>query len=544
MKKTITLIFIIQLSFFNCQFLIAQEGDNELHAKYKPRYYTAPPEKDISANPLFVDYNISDQHTPQNEPSVRISRVNSNNVVAAWRDFRQGWQEPSVVRRIGYSYSHDGGLTWSESQLLPDPLPDHLSQSDPVVTSDSYGNFFISSTSRKPVTNYNRDMLLYRSTDNGETFELFSVAVPGSGGQGEDKEWIFNDPVETNPTYDNIFIAWRSFGPSLGIKFRKSEDNGETWSSTENVGDTQSGQGANVCSGTDGKIHVVWLDGGIFTDVSTDGGESFGPDKQIDSFWQNEHYSFPFICCDYSSKPTRGNLYIAYVKGNEGSDDVFFQRSTDGGATWMDFPMIINDVTTNDQYWPCIMCDDNGRITVIYYDERTQPGLMNAYLAYSDDAGDTWTNVLLSNAPFLGATPNGNVRFGDYIGVDAHDGKIVPVWTDDRSFDYNQEIYTAIVDIPTGLADFYPISRAQHISRNYPNPFSTFTNIDFKLNERSKVRIEVFNSMGVSLGIITDQVFDIGTNQISWDASGNPSGVYMYRLETETHIETRFMVVK
>ncbi len=545
MKKTITLILIIlQASLFNLQLTIAQQSENELHARYKARHYPAAPEKDISGNPLFTNYNISDQITPQNEPSVRISRVNPDIVVAAWRDFRQGWQEPNVVRRIGYSYSHDGGLTWSESQLLPDPEPDHLSQSDPVVTSDSYGNFFISSTSRKPVINYNRDMLLYRSTDDGETFELFAVAVPGSGEQGEDKEWIFNDPVESNPTYDNIFIAWRSFGPSPGIKFRKSADNGATWSSTKNVGDTQGGQGANVCSGTNGNIYVVWVDAGVWVDISTDGGETFGFDKQLDSFWQNEHNSFPFICADYSNKQSRGNIYIAYTKGNEGSDDVFFQRSTDGGTTWMDFPILVNDVMTNDQYWPCIQCDTSGRISILYYDERTQVGVMNSYLAYSDDQGNTWTNVLLSNSPFFGATPNSNVRFGDYIGVDAYAGKIIPVWTDDRTFNYDQEIYTAIIDINIGVADFYPLSQANHISRNYPNPFLEETTISFRLMEKSHVKLEVFNTMGASLGVIVDQDYEIGVNQVTWNASNVSSGVYMYVLETEKHRESRFMVVK
>jgi hypothetical protein len=545
MKRIFSLSTILLTGLLYPSFaLFAQEASNELHAHYKARKYPAAPVKDIISSPVFSNYNISDQITPQNEPSVRISRTNPDIVVAAWRDFRQGWQEPDVVRRIGYSYSHDGGLTWSESQLLPDPLPDHLSQSDPVVTSDSYGNFYISSTSRKPVTNYNRDMLLYRSTDDGQTFELYAVAVPGSGDQGEDKEWIFTDPVEENPTYDNIFIAWRSFGPSTGIKFRKSADNGASWSSTVRVGDGFGGQGANVASGTNGDIYVVWLDGGIWFDVSTDGGVSFGDDRELDSFWQNEHYSFPFICVDYSDKPSRGNIYIAYTKGNEGSDDVFIQRSTDGGVTWLDSPILVNDVTNNDQYWPCIQCDTSGRITIIYYDERTQAGLMNAYMAYSDDQGSTWTNMILSDSPFIGATPNSNVRFGDYIGIDAFAGKIIPVWTDDRDFNYNQEVYTAIVDINTGTASFYPLSGASSISYNYPNPFYGETTISFRLMERSNVRIQIFNAMGASIGVIANKAFEMGVNTVKWNASGYPPGVYLYRLQAGITKETRFMILK
>jgi hypothetical protein len=43
-------------------------------------------------NALFTNINLSGNTAPQNEPSVRISRVNPNIVVAAWRDFRSGIQ--------------------------------------------------------------------------------------------------------------------------------------------------------------------------------------------------------------------------------------------------------------------------------------------------------------------------------------------------------------------------------------------------------------------------------------------------------------------
>ena len=88
---------------------LAQE--NELHA-FELDHQGVYPLKDLSDSPVFVNYNISFETTPQNEPTVRISRTDPNIVVAAWRDFRLGWQEPNVIRRIGYSYSHDGGITW------------------------------------------------------------------------------------------------------------------------------------------------------------------------------------------------------------------------------------------------------------------------------------------------------------------------------------------------------------------------------------------------------------------------------------------------
>ncbi len=539
MKQITTLILAIILS---ATLWAQQDNENELHGRefYKPM--PVLPLKDISESVVFANQNISDQSSPQNEPTVRISRVDPNIVVAAWRDFRLGYQEPNVIRRIGYSYSHDGGLTWSDSQLLPDPNPNHLSQSDPVLTSDSQGYFYLSSTSRQPVANYNREMLLYRSIDNGETFHLHAVAVPGSGSQGEDKEWIFTDPVLSNPTYDNIFIIWRSFGPSYGIKFRKSSDHGSSWTNTVSVSDVAGGQGANIASGTNGEIYAVWLDYGILFDKSTDEGATWGNDRVINYISANNHYSFPFITVDYSNKPTRGNIYVTWADKKNGTEEILFQRSTDGGQTWLASPIIVNDVPDNAQYWPVIKCDTNGNLAVVYYDERQQVGQMSCYLAVSSDQGNTWSNMILNSAPFFGNRPNNNVRFGDYIGVDFYNGKIIPVWTDDRTFDYNQEIYSAVVDINVGISTPVSLTSVATLNQNKPNPFTENTTISITLEENANVELVVFNSIGEKVADIENAYLKKGEHEFLWNASGFEAGIYFFKLNYNSRSISKKMV--
>ena len=526
MQRTLHIVLLILITFFPA-FTMAQ--DNELHA-FELRHDGIYPQKNFLDNPLFSDQNISGETTPQNEPTVRISRKDPNVVVAAWRDFRLGWIEPDVVRRIGYSYSHDGGNTWSESQLLPDPNPDHLSQSDPVLTSDEAGNFYLSSTSRQNVPNYNRDMLLYKSTDDGQTFSLHAVAVPGSGLQGEDKEWIFCDPVPSNSTYDQVMIAWRSFGPNPGIKFAKSDAGGANWTPMVNVSDGYWGQGANVATGTNGSIYVVWWDNGLKFDRSSDGGETFGTDSYISSYGSQINTTFPFICVDYSDKVSRGNVYVVWADRRNGSDDIWFQRSSDHGDSWLDQPIMVNDVEYNQQYWPSIQCDENGRIAVVYYDEREGPSNINAYLAYSDNQGNTWTNIRLSSESFSAITPNSNVRYGDYIHIDAYGGKIIPVWTDDRAGNFNQEIYTSVIEIPVGLADNKLIGKQVMLYQNYPNPFRGSTVIHFDLIENANIKGEVYNTSGQLVDILFEGYMPQGKQQIRWDAHGLPAGIYYLRL--------------
>ena len=140
----------------------------------------------------------------------------------------------------------------------------------------------------------------------------------------------------------------------------------------------------------------------------------------------------PFICCDYSNNATRGNVYVIWDDMRGGNSDVWFQRSTNSGANWLASPVRVNDVTTNSQYWPVIQCDENGVLYAMYYDNRGG-SLINTYVAYSIDAGTTWVNQLLSDSSFT-ATPvggtGGDVRYGDYIQIDAYNGKIIPVWTE------------------------------------------------------------------------------------------------------------------
>lgn len=535
-------IFLLFLSFIIINTVNSQPGNSEAEAKDPGRFSSRSTFEGEYPDAIFINNDLSLNALPQNEPSVRISRVNPNIVVAAWRDFRLGFEEPNIVRRIGYTYSTNGGTTWAVSQLLPDPNPNHTSQSDPVITSDAQGNFYISSTSRQPVANYNRDMLMYKSTNNGQTFFLHSIAVPGSGGAGEDKEWIFCDPVVTNTTFNNIFISWTSFGPQPGIKFRKSTNGGLNWTSTVNIGDNTSGQGSNICSGTGNQIYVVWDAGGIRFDKSTNGGTSFGADFQLSNVSSTN--GFPFICCDYSNNATRGNVYVIWDDMRGGNSDVWFQRSTNGGTNWMASPVRVNDVTTNNQYWPVIQCDNNGILYAIYYDTRAGASAINAYVAYSTDAGITWVNQIMSDSSFTQQQPNSDVRFGDYIQIDAYDGKVIPVWTDQRKGFPDQEIYSANL---SGLLAVNPISTEIPVSfalyQNYPNPFNPVTKIKFDLPKGSFTKIVVFDAIGREISTIFSQMLTAGAYETEFNASNLTSGVYFYKLTSGEFSETKKMLV-
>jgi hypothetical protein len=276
-------------------------------------------------------------------------------------------------------------------------------------------------------------------------------------------------------------------------------------------------------------------------DRSFDGGETFGEDVEVSNYPWDNYGTFPFICTDYSDRETRGNIYLVWADNRYDDDDIWFQRSDDGGDTWLPFPIRVNDITTYDQFWPVVRCDTNGRVHVIYYDDRDFPGIYNAWLAWSDDAGDTWTNAPLSDQALYFNMPNSNVRFGDYIGLDAYANKIVPVWTDDRTGDFNQEIYSAQVDITTMVNDAGLPRQTAFLHPAYPNPFKVSTNLRLELLGPDHVELTIADYLGQVVQVVFSGMLERGEHQFEWVNNGE-SGIYVCLLKTSNGLTTSRLI--
>lgn len=77
------------------------------------------------------------------------------------------------------------------------------------------------------------------------------------------------------------------------------------------------------------------------------------------------------------------------------------------------------------------------------------------------------------------------------------------------------------------------------LRQNYPNPFNPATNITFYLPEERTVRVGIYNIVGQQVAMLIDDNLQAGEHSVSWDASNNPSGIYIVQLETGNRILTR-----
>ncbi|QXD15201.1 ScyD/ScyE family protein [Rhodocaloribacter litoris] len=78
---------------------------------------------------------------------------------------------------------------------------------------------------------------------------------------------------------------------------------------------------------------------------------------------------------------------------------------------------------------------------------------------------------------------------------------------------------------------------------NYPNPFTASTHIHFHLHEPAHVTLHIFDLLGREVTPLLEGRYPAGTFEVPWQATGQPGGIYFYRLEANGQTQIRAMVL-
>ena len=81
------------------------------------------------------------------------------------------------------------------------------------------------------------------------------------------------------------------------------------------------------------------------------------------------------------------------------------------------------------------------------------------------------------------------------------------------------------------------------LEQNYPNPFNPTTNIAYTLPLRTDVQLQIYDILGREIESIDLGNQGAGEYIYQFDGSLLPSGVYFYRMLTETHSESKKMML-
>lgn len=375
----------------------------------------------------------------QIEPSIAIDPNNPKMMVAG-----------SVLS--DYYYSTNGGKRWRSHTLKSK----YGVYGDPVLMFDNFHRIYYFHLASYKETSH-LDRIVCQSTApkrcKKKTFTAFDEGTfPAPDGEKvQDKHWTVVHP-ETN----EIYMTWTQFDAynssevkdSSLIMFSKSKDQGKTWSNPLRISkfpgdcldDDETVEGAVPAVGPNGELYVTWTGPkGLVFQKSLDGGETWLSEEKVlekqyggwalDIPGVYRANGLPILKCDLSNGPNRGTLYLNWCDQRNGETDTdsWLMKSSDGGNTWSK-PMKVNqDESKHHQFFTWMTIDQTtGYLYFVYYDRREhQDNSTEVYMSASRDGGKTFVDTKLSDSPFV---PDDQTFFGDYLNIDAVDGKIRPIW--------------------------------------------------------------------------------------------------------------------
>ena len=403
----------------------------------------------------------------------------------------------------GVFYSSDNGANWMG---ISNGLPDHE-----VGFENAFG---VTNNSLFVGTIHG----VYRSTDNGENWINTSNGLVfldvGGGTRSDAGTFLVNG--------NNIFA-----GTGGGV-FRSTDD-GANWKAV-NKGLTQSGSSSLVLAL--GLINNTIFAGSNGIYYSTDEGDNWkSADSSLTDYW--------FISFGISGT----NIFAGSYNG------VF--RSTDNGINWK---MANNGIPSRASVVGFAVIGD----TVL-------AGLENGGIYYTIDDGNSWSQLenvpncrmtVLENignkilvghfggafysrnngASWSGLT-NGIGNFG--IGVQAFcaSGNYLFIALVDGIWRQPLSILSSVKNTNTEIPKQFTLSN------NYPNPFNPTTTIEYSLPISSLVSLKIYNILGEETATLVNKRQAAGTYTQQWNSANMPSGVYYYRMQAGSFIETKKLLL-
>ena len=367
-------------------------------------------ENNVTSLPGTTFSNVQVSHDSPEANEICLKSGENGVYYMGWNDYRDvDWSSGYV--HLGFSYSMDGGRTWSENQILANKTPGdmHDCAGDPLIIPGSgdtvyYVMMEYNETEVKQQGSLAHNQLaIIKSDDHGQTWSNESVIWP----YDVDKPWgdYYNG---------NVYVAWDNV--SIGnVEFSHTINGDIThWASKVSL---PGGNGyPYVCINETGVIFVAtvhWSGNDwdqMAVSISTNGGGSFGTQKVVGSVgrnsWESDPRSYPIP----SMAVNGSDIYVVWAN-NDTHSVVRLSESHDGGKSW--HVTDIGDVTGKHirYMYPSVSVEPNGRVHLEYYRFNTSTKEIDViYRDYMN--GDFGEEVIVDS------WTNQNHFIGDYSSID------------------------------------------------------------------------------------------------------------------------------
>ncbi len=347
-----------------------------------------------------------------NDTAISITNEVCGRNIAVWNNYLHVvW----VDNRLGnymlyYKHSSDFGLTWSSDRKL------------------SFGSTGI----YRPAICVNRNNVIIVWEDSRDGSEIFFKKSTDCGlNWGADTRITFDPYNSLFPSVcannNFIHVVWGDTRTdnSGDIFYKRSTDNGITWSNDLRFTDTQNGNYYPSISISGTNVHVIWEDrrngqsGEMYYRRSTDNGASWENEVRLTNNPSNSW--MPALSVNGA------NIQIAWLDHRTGSFEVYNKFSTDNGITWSTDTKVTNGFSFT--FYGSVSIFNKGNMVFLSWPD-SRSGNEEIYFNNSTNNGSTWsTDQRLTNSAGISVNTSISASFN----------KIYNVWTDSR--DGNKEIY-------------------------------------------------------------------------------------------------------
>lgn len=411
-----------------------------------------PPAADLVCREGICNLEATvDPETRQaNELSIAVNPTDPGNILVSGKDYTP--TEAGDCVWDGIYTTHDGGLTWENSNLpgsnwrrMEEPTyPPHEEFSKFWCATDPVLAFGPDGTAYWTVMPYQCDALSGSKTGDGIhpnggfndwlwTCSSMYVLVSEDGGDTwpivrevafgprleHDKQWMSVAPN------GDVLLCWdrseqadsggtpaEQLTPQGDMVCSVSTDKGRTWADWQPVNPDWPGFLPWVDWDADNHAWMAAIDGEqVLVSHSEDGldwedpvtvGTYENPPPQGPFGWTAldnstfRMFTLPSLAIDRTDGPHGGTIYVAWMDHSQGHGEILVSRSADHGQTWSP-PATVHDApeesADRDRFMPAIGVGPDGTVDVVFYDKRDDPEnhLFHLYHAYSVDGGQTWS---------------------------------------------------------------------------------------------------------------------------------------------------------
>jgi len=257
-------------------------------------------------------------------------------------------------------------------------------------------------------------------------------------------------------------------------------------------------------------------------------------DSLCNETWRKTYNGLFSYSLGYSLKQASDGGYVIFGMTDQesyGNLARLIKTDNNGDMSWEKYYGSTENAEEN-TVGRCMDLTADGGYILAGYTENRSAGLADAWLIKTDSEGnELWTQTYGGEGDdriySVQQTADGGYILAGYTDSQGAGGKDMWIIKTDEN---GTEIESPFIPITTELY------------QNYPNPFNPATEIKFTLHEKDDVKLSVFNSKGELVRTLLEGRIDKGYHTVQFDASGLNSGIYFYKLSSNSTTLSRRML--